>query len=195
MIVASRIERRWATSGRWIPRTAGLGIAVLALAACGGRGGDGYGGAGAPSDGSSGSSAGTVAVKDVPDVGPALVDGAGKTLYFSDQEAAGAIKCVAGCLGFWFPVPGDANAASTAAVPGLAVIHRPDNGMAQLTYHGKPLYTFKLDAGPAQHNGHNLDDSFGNVKFTWHAASTSASASATPSASKAPSGYDYGSGY
>jgi predicted lipoprotein with Yx(FWY)xxD motif len=121
------------------------------------------------------------------------VDGAGKTLYFSDQEATGAIKCVAGCLGFWFPVPGDANAAS--AVPGLAVIHRPDNGMAQLTYHGKPLYTFKLDNGPAQHNGHNLDDSFGNAKFTWRAASTSASASATPSATKAPTGYDYGGGY
>jgi predicted lipoprotein with Yx(FWY)xxD motif len=129
-------------------------------------------------------------VKEVPDIGPALVDGAGKTLYFSDQEATGAIKCVGDCLGFWFPVPGDA--ASTAAVPGLAVIHRPDNGTDQLTYQGKPLYTFKLDTGPAQHNGHNLDDSFGNARFTWRAASTSATA--TPSATKAPSGYDDGGG-
>jgi predicted lipoprotein with Yx(FWY)xxD motif len=192
MMVASRIGFERTSSRRWIPRAAGLGFAALALAGC--SGGGGYGGAAAPTGSSSGPSSGMVAVKQVPDVGSALVDGAGKTLYFSDQEATGAIKCVGDCLGFWFPVPGDPTTASTAAVPGLAVIHRPDNGMDQLTYHGKPLYTFKLDNGPAQHNGHNLDDSFGNAKFTWRAASTSAAAS--PSDTKAPTGYDYGgSGY
>ncbi|TCC44198.1 hypothetical protein E0H75_35630 [Kribbella capetownensis] len=70
--------------------------------------------------------------------------------------------------------------------------------MNQLTYQGKPLFTFRLDKGPAEHNGHNLDDTFGDAKFTWHAATTGgAVASTSPSAapSSQASGYDYGDGY
>jgi predicted lipoprotein with Yx(FWY)xxD motif len=194
MMVSSRIGRRQSMAPRWIARVAGLSLAAVALAACGG-GGDGYGGAAPPAGGSGGSSAGAVAVKDVPDVGAALVDGAGKTMYFSDQEAGGSIKCLGDCLGFWFPVPGDAKTAASASVKGLAVLHRSDKGMDQLTYQGKPLYTFRLDSGPAQHNGQNLDDSFGGTKFTWHAATTSgAAATANPSSAptSAPSSYDNG---
>lgn len=168
-------------------RAAGAGFAIATLAACSG-GGDGYGDAGAPpADGSGGGTAAAVAVKDVPDVGSALVDSSGKTLYFTDQEASGSIRCTGDCLGFWFPVRGDATTASSSEVKGLAVVHRSDNGMDQLTYQGKPLYTFRLDDGPAQHNGHNLDDSFGDQKFTWHAATTSGTAP-----SSAPTGSDSG---
>jgi predicted lipoprotein with Yx(FWY)xxD motif len=193
MMVSSRIGRRRPSALRWIANAAGIGLAAAALTACSG-GGNGYDGAAAPPDSSGGASTGTVAVKNVPDVGAALVDSSGKTVYFTDQEADGAIKCIGDCLGFWFPVPGDANAAASAAVPGLAVLHRSDNGMDQLTYQGKPLYTFRLDNGPAQHNGHNLDDNFGDTKFTWRAATTAGTATTSPTTAptSATTGYDYG---
>lgn len=171
---------RSSRTGKWLIGAAGVVAAVTALAACGGRGDD----AGTAS--ADGSGAGAVAVKDVSGVGQALVDASGKTLYFSDQEAGGSIQCTGDCLGFWFPALADDGAAG--AVPGLATVQRPDTGKEQLTYQGKPLYTFRLDTGPAQHEGHNLDDSFGDTKFTWHAATTTPAAGPTaPATSDAPS--------
>jgi predicted lipoprotein with Yx(FWY)xxD motif len=119
----------------------------------------------------------------------ALVDGAGKTLYFADQEADGSIHCTAGCLSFWFPAP--AAGAASGAVAGLSTVHRSDNGQDQLAFKGKPLYTFKLDSGPGQHEGNNLQDTFASTNFTWHAATTTASGSTTSDAPSDPSG-DYG---
>lgn len=192
MRISPRTGGTRSPSPRWIALAAGVGLAAVALAACGGGGGNDYGGTAPPANDSVSSSAGTVAVKDVPDVGAALVDGAGKTVYFSDQEADGTIKCSGDCLGFWIPVPGDAKTTASAAVKGLAVLHRSDNGMDQLTYQGKPLYTFKLDNGPEQHNGHNLDDSFGDAKFTWHAATTGAAANPSTAPTSASSSTDSG---
>jgi predicted lipoprotein with Yx(FWY)xxD motif len=154
---------------------------VAALAGCGGNGKDAVGNAG---------SAGSVAVKNVDGVGTALVDAAGKTLYFADQEADGSIHCTAGCLAFWFPAA--ATGAASGAVAGLATVHRPDNGQDQLTYQGKPLYTFKLDTGPGQHEGHNLDDTFGATKFSWHAATTSAAEPGTTDTASTDPGGGYG---
>jgi predicted lipoprotein with Yx(FWY)xxD motif len=170
---------RFSPTRNWLIGATGALAAVTALAACGGGG---YGSGTAPAKESS---TGPVAVKDVPGVGQALVDGSGKTLYFSEQEADGSIHCTGGCLGFWYPALADGGAAG--AVPGLATVHRPDTGKDQLTYQGKPLYTFRLDTGPAQHKGHNVDDSFGDAKFTWHAATTTqVTAPAAPDSSDAP---------
>ena len=155
---------RSSRSGNWLIGAVGAFAAVSALAGCSGGNDDSRSApAGDPIGG-----AGAVAVKDVSGVGQALVNASGKTLYFSDQEADGSIRCMRDCLGFWFPAPADGG--SAGSMPGLALVHRPDTGKGQLTYQGKPLYTFRLDTGPAQHNGHNLDDTFGNAKFTWHAA-------------------------
>ena len=133
-----------------------------------------------------------MSVKDVNGVGKALVDSAGKTLYFADQEADGAIKCTAGCLNFWFPVEGSDSTAKS--MEGLAVVKRSDNGKSQLTYQGKPLYTFKLDTGPGQNKGNNLTDEFDGTTFVWHAATTTAAPTAVPSSSGPSStgGPDYG---
>jgi predicted lipoprotein with Yx(FWY)xxD motif len=160
----------------------GATVASATLAACGGGGGTQQ----AAGD------AGAVSVKDVDGVGQALVDSAGKTLYFADQEADGTIKCTASCLTFWFPVTGSGDAAK--AVDGLGVMKRSDTGADQLTFQGKPLYTFKLDTGPGQSEGHNLEDVFDGTTFTWHAATTTAAAP-TQAPSQPPSsssGGDYG---
>lgn len=129
-----------------------------------------------------------VSVKDVGGVGQTLVDASGKTLYFADQEAGGAIKCTGNCLSFWMPATGDPQ-----AVKGLATIKRSDTGAEQLTFQGKPLYTFKLDTGAGQAKGNNFSDAFSGTSFTWHAATTSAAAP-----TQAPSSSDnggYGNGY
>jgi predicted lipoprotein with Yx(FWY)xxD motif len=130
---------------------------------------------------------GAVTVKDVDGVGQTLVDAAGKTLYFADQEADGAIKCTESCLAFWFPVEGSESTAKS--IDGLAVVKRSDNGMSQLTFEGKPLYTFKLDTGPGQNKGNNLTDEFDGTTFVWRAATTTAAPTAAPSSS---GGTDYG---
>jgi predicted lipoprotein with Yx(FWY)xxD motif len=174
---------------RWAIMAVGAMVSVAALAGCGSRNDDGPDAA--PDDGGG---AGSVAVKNVDGVGMALVDAAGKTLYFADQEADGTIHCTAACLGFWFPAA--AEGATSGAVEGLSTVHRPDNGQDQLTFQGKPLYTFKLDTGPGQHEGHNLEDTFGGTKFTWRAATASAAGSGQPTTSAAPpTDSDGGNGY
>jgi predicted lipoprotein with Yx(FWY)xxD motif len=163
--------------------------AAAALAACGGSNDAGTG-AGSTAPAGNAGSTGSVAVKNVDGVGMTLVDSAGKTLYFTDQDAAGSIKCTAACLGIWFPVTGDG--AAGGAVAGLSTVHRPDNGQDQVTFQGKPLYTFKLDTGPGQDHGQNAHDSFGGTNFSWHAATTSAAGPATSAAPPANTG---GGGY
>jgi predicted lipoprotein with Yx(FWY)xxD motif len=160
--------------------------AAAALAACGG----GNAATSTPAPAGNTGSTGSVAVKNVDGVGMTLVDSAGKTLYFTDQDAA-SIKCTAACLGFWFPAPADG--AAGGAVAGLSTVHRTDNGQDQLTFQGKPLYTFKLDTAPGQHQGQNAQDNFGGTAFTWHAATTSAAGQpATSAAPPANTGGGYG---
>jgi len=52
----------------------------------------------------------------------------------------------------------------------------------QVTYDGKPLYTFTLDSQPGELTGNGVTDQFGGTQFTWHAAFTTggASSSSTP---------------
>lgn len=165
----------------------GLPIAATVLAACSGS----TGSTGAGAQGGGGAPAAGVRVQDVGGLGPTLVDGTGKTLYFSEQESSGTIQCTGGCLAFWLPATGQDTAA--ARTPGLASLQRPDNGQNQLTYQGKPLYTFRLDSNPGMHGGDNFSDDFSGHHFTWHAATlTSAPQQANPAPpSQNGGGYGY----
>jgi predicted lipoprotein with Yx(FWY)xxD motif len=169
-----------------VPGLAAVAVAGL-LAACGSNGGSAGAGGGSGSGASASQahqappSRGVVSARTLPGVGTVLVNRAGKTLYSAQQEAHGKIMCTGSCLSFWSPVPATAGAALRApgGVAGaLGTVHRPD-GVTQLTYHGKPLYTFKLDRGPGQAQGNNFTDSFGGTSFTWHAATTSGSPAGT----------------
>lgn len=157
--------------------------AVGTLAACGGSN--------SSSTPAGGGAAAAVSVKDVNGVGQALVDASGKTLYFTDQDSGGMLKCVSGCLNIWVPATG--TAADAKAVSGLGTMKRSDTGAEQLTFQGKPLYTFKFD-NDGQAKGNNVTDNFSGTSFTWHAATTSAAApSSAPSSSSGGGGY--GNGY
>jgi predicted lipoprotein with Yx(FWY)xxD motif len=154
---------------RW-DRLVTLGAAVatcVALAGCGGG---------------TGGSAATVSVRDVPGAGTVLVDAAGRTLYFTEQDSGGQVRCVAECASTWVPltVPDGTIPTGGPGVTGaLAVIARPDGGN-QVTYDGRPLYTFAADGGAGRSTGNGTRDSFGGVDFVWHAAPASGSGSPVP---------------
>lgn len=158
---------------------------TLALAACGGGGGNGYGGAPAsPKVAASPKAAGaTLAVRSVSG-GKVLVDGSGNTLYSPDQERSGTIKCTSSCTQIWPPDTIGAGTRVPTSVPGMhgtiGTLHRPD-GTRQLTFDGRPLYTFTLDGGPGTVTGDGTKDSFDGTNFTWHAIRPAGAANTAPS--------------
>ena len=179
------------------PALAAIAAAGL-LAACGSTGG-GAGAGGGPGTGGTASAAHgmaarggmVISVRKLPGVGTVLADRSGRTLYSPQQEAGGKIVCTGGCLGFWFPVrvaAGAALRAPTGVTGALGMIHRP-GGLTQLTYNGKPLYTFRLDQAPGQAHGNNFTDHFGGTTFTWHALTTSGAPAQTGGQQGNPGGY------
>jgi predicted lipoprotein with Yx(FWY)xxD motif len=173
---------------------AGLAGAAAAtvLVACGSAGGT-AGGGGHPAAGQP-----VVMAHHLAGLGTVLVSGSGKTIYSPEQETHGQILCTGSCLSFWFPVT--VTSASGLHAPAgltgvLGTVHRSDDGRTQLTYNGKPLYTFKLDQSPGQARGSNFTDSFGGTSFTWQAVTASGGAAGSGSASTSGPGYQGGSGY
>ena len=166
----------------------GLG---LALAGCG-SGANGTGSSGSGTSGASGGS--TVSTHDVAGVGTVLTGADGKTLYFTDQEAGGQIKCTDACMSFWMPVTvtgGTTPTAGTGVTGTLATLSRPD-GSVQVTYDGKPLYTFAQDSGPGDAKGNGFKDTFNGTDLVWHATAPSGTAAggAAPTNTGGP-GYGY----
>src|SRR5262249_23083747 len=150
----------------WWKTMLGTGTVAVAVAIAGCGSNSGSNGTGT-SAGASGSA--TVSARNVAGVGMALVNGSGDTLYFADQESGGSIHCVNACLQFWTPLTVDSGAMPTAAngVSGaLATVNRPD-GMKQVTYNGKPLYTFSLDTAAGQAKGNGFTDAFSGIQFHW----------------------------
>ena len=68
-------------------------------------------------------------------------------------------------------VPGTAGSGVSGK---LGVVTRPD-GTRQVTLDGRPLYRFAEDGSSGKATGDGASDSFGGMKFTWHAEGTAAS--------------------
>jgi predicted lipoprotein with Yx(FWY)xxD motif len=132
---------------------------------------------------------GPVSTRDLPGTGMVLVDTLGRTLYFTDSETAGGIKCTADCMKLWVPAMAPSDKPQGA---GVGVVQRPD-GTKQLTYQDKPLYTFTLDSKDKPASGDKASDSFSGVDFTWHAVVVKASVPAPTTTGDGGSGG--GSGY
>jgi predicted lipoprotein with Yx(FWY)xxD motif len=73
---------------------------------------------------------------------------------FDGDTVANQSTCTGGCLAAWPPVPVPANAPVPLPSP-WSKFTRSDDAVVQLTYNGKPLYTFASDtqAGVATGNG------------------------------------------
>jgi predicted lipoprotein with Yx(FWY)xxD motif len=172
-------------------------VLAIGLAACGGS-----------SNSSSGSSSNaaqttgssdTVSTKSIGGVGTVLVDSKGDVLYTNNQDTASKVACSASCMSIWpalnAPSGGQPTSSDSAVRAKLGVA----NG--QVTFDGKPLYSFVQDS-PGQATGNGVMDSFGGTSFTWTAAMTggapassgSTSSGATSSGSTS-SGSSGGYGY
>jgi predicted lipoprotein with Yx(FWY)xxD motif len=172
------ITKRLALSA--LPAFAGLAIAV---SGCGGR-------ASAGGSATTSSSGMTVALKHVGGVGNVLVDSKGVALYSPEQESNGMVLCKGSCTSIWVPLTLSAGAKPTAAGQlntMLGTVHRPGGGV-QVTYNGKPLYTFVEDTSAGMVTGNGVMDRFGGQQFTWHVAAVGAVGTGGTSTS---SGYGY----
>jgi predicted lipoprotein with Yx(FWY)xxD motif len=90
-------------------------------------------------------------------LGQTLVDAEGRTLYAFTKDKGGKSTCYGDCEATWpaltvegAPEPGDGVRASL-----LATSDR-DDGSAQVTYKGMPLYLFSGDQQPGDTNGQGV---------------------------------------
>lgn len=80
----------------------------------------------------------------------------GHTLYSLSAEGGGTFICTAGCLSIWHPLTIPAGIRPLGPVK-LGTVKRPE-GSTQVTYHGKPVYTFTEDASPGDAHGQGIKD-------------------------------------
>jgi predicted lipoprotein with Yx(FWY)xxD motif len=93
-----------------------------------------------------------------------LVNLRGLTLYSLSAETNGKFICKRGCLVDWHPLYVAKGVKPTGPVK-LGTVKRPDNGRRQVTFKGRPLYTFDEDAKPGDAKGEGIKD-----VGTWRAA-------------------------
>ena len=104
-----------------------------------------------------------------------LVNRKGMTLYSLSAETHGRFICTTRfCLSLWTPLLVAPGTKPTGARL-LATIKRPDSGRTQVTYRGRPLYTFNEDTKPGDVKGNGFKD-----VGTWLAASPIKSAAQPP---------------
>ena len=141
-----------------------IALAAAALTACGSSSQQ----AQKPAAASSGK---TVALAKVSGVGQVLVDSKGFALYSPKQDSSGMIRCTGSCTAIWVPLTVKGSPTGDAGVAGkLGTVMRPD-GKKQVTFDGKPLYTFVEDSSPKTVNGNGVADQFGGTHFDWKVAS------------------------
>jgi predicted lipoprotein with Yx(FWY)xxD motif len=105
----------------------------------------------------------------------------GMTLYSLSAETHGRFICKdMTCMSLWHPLTVAKGTKPTGASH-LATVRRPD-GRTQVTFNGKPLYTFVQDKKPGQAKGEGFKD-----VGTWHVASLSSTTAAPRSPSSTPS--------
>jgi predicted lipoprotein with Yx(FWY)xxD motif len=149
--------------------------ALVALAGCGG-GGSGTSATASPStSGATGGGTATIAMTKNPQLGPILTDSEGNTVYVFAKDSKGTSNCNGSCPSVWPPVTTSAKPTASGGVVAskLGTTKRSD-GSAQVTYGGRPLYTYTVDSSPGDVMGNGINE-FGAV---WHAVQ--------PNGSKAP---------
>jgi predicted lipoprotein with Yx(FWY)xxD motif len=111
-----------------------------------------------------------VKVEALSDGSSVLANLRGRTLYSLSVEEHGKFICTAGCLSIWHPLIVAKGVKPTGPVS-LGRVERP-NGKTQVTYRGRPLYSFAEDTKAGEANGEGIKD-----VGTWHAAKPATSSS------------------
>jgi predicted lipoprotein with Yx(FWY)xxD motif len=172
-------------------------LLAVALAACGGSSNSSDATsttASAPAGGD------TVSTKSIGGVGDVLFDSKGNALYTNDMDSGSKVACTGECTAIWVPVAapsaGQPTSNDSSVQAKLGTVMRPD-GTSQITFGGKPLYSFVQDS-PGKVTGNGFSDSFGGTSFTWTAATAGGtpppSSGNTTTAGSAGGGYGGGGG-
>ena len=155
---------------------------AVALAACGGSSSSSSDTTSASTSGGGGGSGTTVSVQSIGGAN-VLINPAGFALYTNDQDSQMTVACTGPCTKIWVPltVPsGTTPSSDNSSVQGkLGTVKDPD-GQTQVTFGGKPLYTFVQDS-PGEATGDGFTDSFNGTTFTWTEATTGGSSSGASS--------------
>ena len=103
-----------------------------------------------------------------------LVNRKGLTLYSLSVEQRGRFICTnQSCLSVWTPLVIPKGTTPTGALH-LATVRRPD-GRTQVSYRGRPVYTFTQDRKPGDVKGNGFKD-----VGVWRPASPAPSVTAAP---------------
>jgi predicted lipoprotein with Yx(FWY)xxD motif len=137
---------------RRLALAAAMAFPALA-AACGGGGTSAS--APPPSSSTSAAAGGTIATASSP-LGRILVAENGMTLYMFARDHGGKSACNGPCARFWPPYTGTPKAGAGLSAALLGSTTRAD-GSTQVTYDGRPLYTYSGDSGPGTTNGQGVD--------------------------------------
>jgi predicted lipoprotein with Yx(FWY)xxD motif len=132
---------------------------ALTLAACGGGQPASPSGADAPTSPSPAAPAESQAAVAAAEssLGQTLVDAEGRTLYAFTKDKGGQSTCYGDCEATWpaLKVQGAPEAGDGVEASLLATTDRND-GSAQVTYKGMPLYLFSGDQQPGDTNGQGV---------------------------------------
>jgi predicted lipoprotein with Yx(FWY)xxD motif len=159
--------------------------AAAVVAACSSSGTSSGASSGTSSGGSSATAAAAAVGLKTAKVGgvTVLTNAKGFTLYSFAPDTSTTSKCNGACATSWPPVkPGTASAAKGV----FATIKRSD-GATQLTFHGRPLYTFVGDTAPGQAKGNGIN-AFGGL---WHEAAASGGAAPANATSSGGGSFGY----
>jgi predicted lipoprotein with Yx(FWY)xxD motif len=157
------MRRDRARSGPRRALSATLLVAAVLLTGCGTQQ--------APTGDSSAGGA-VVQLQHRPHAGTVVVDASGKTLYLSEQEVGGVVRCTGICLETWAPLTVDSTSTprgDSGVLAEVGTVRRPD-GRLQITYAGRPLYTYAHDGAAGDAKGDGVYDVFGGHHFRWHVA-------------------------
>ncbi|MGE5748170.1 MAG: hypothetical protein ACM33U_13050 [Solirubrobacterales bacterium] len=175
-----------------IPTLVSIPVLAIALAACGGNSSSSGGNGSVATAAAAG--AGTVSTKSISGVGTVLVDTKGDVLYTNNQDSGSKVACTGSCTSIWPPLAAPSSGQPTsdnASVQAMLGVVKGPGGGSQVTFGGKPLYTFTQDS-PGQATGNGAMDSFGGTSFTWTAATAPGGAPSSTSTSSGSSGGGYG---
>jgi predicted lipoprotein with Yx(FWY)xxD motif len=165
---------------------------VLVLGACNAAGAGA--GSASPSASSAPSAASPMIQVADTSLGKVLVGSNGHTLYLFTKDSAGKSACSGSCAGNWPPLTvssGEQPSASRDVGGELGTIIR-DDGTAQVTIAGHPLYFYTPDQAAGDVNGQGKNDVWFAVTPAGEAVASSGPASASPSAQANASGAGYG---
>ena len=118
----------------------------------------GYGSPDTTAATTAGATADAVVTTAETDLGTILVDAEGRTLYMFAPDKQGPSTCLDKCLAAWPALTGPATAGEGVDETLLATAERSDDGSAQVTYGGWPLYYFANDPAPGDINGQGVGD-------------------------------------